>query len=70
MKDSGGIDIEKMNRIAEELGIKVTKNSSSPGIYLTENGKRKKMDAISLLMAIFPELKSDLDNIKKRDEEH
>ncbi|MFS0855230.1 hypothetical protein [Paenibacillus taichungensis] len=70
MKDSDLIDIEKMNKLAEELGIKVDKNSSSPGIYLTENGKRKKMDAVSLLMAIFPDLKSDIDDIEKRDEVH
>ncbi|WP_339193882.1 hypothetical protein MKY95_19095 [Paenibacillus sp. FSL P4-0176] len=70
MKDSGGIDIEEMNKLAEELGIKITKDSNSPGIYLNENGKRKKMDALSLLMAIFPELKSDINHIEKGDEIH
>lgn len=42
--------------LAEELGIKVTKDSQNPGFYVTTNGERKKLDVIDLFVAIFPEI--------------
>lgn len=46
-----------MKRIAKEIGIKVTENSKTPGFYLTQNRKSKKIDVIDLFVAIFPEIK-------------
>ncbi|WP_063562959.1 hypothetical protein [Paenibacillus sp. O199] len=56
MKDIKSVDLDKMMILAEELGIKVTKGSQNPGLYVTTNGERKNLDVIDLFMAIFPEI--------------
>lgn len=56
MRDTRPVDLDKMIILAEELGIKVTKNSKKPGFYVSTNGERKKVDVVDLFVAIFPEM--------------
>lgn len=49
-------DMEKMMKLAEELGIKINKKSDSPGFFLNKNGLKEKCDIKDLLDLNFEKL--------------